>query len=205
MTGPLCALVPAKSFTQAKSRLAAAMSPAERQALAQHLLARTLEACLGCATIERIYLLTTEPTGPEWAARYGVRLLRDTGAANFATVIDHALDELAADGGGAVCYVASDLPEVTAESLGELVAEDGRVAVFAAAARDGGPNAFCMALPRRIQLAFGVDSAAGNAAKVLATGAGARTATIGPLALDLDVPADLEGLPARALLGTLSS
>ncbi|HRX90088.1 MAG TPA: 2-phospho-L-lactate guanylyltransferase [Steroidobacteraceae bacterium] len=203
--GTLYALVPAKRFVSAKSRLAEALSPAERQALAQTLLARALESCLGCAAFDRVYLLTSDSSGPEWAARYGVRWLPDGAATSFDAVVTAALDTLTADGAASVCYVASDLPQVDAESLSELVAGPAEASAFAPARRDGGTNAFYMPLPRRIEIAFGPGSAAAHVARMLATGLPARIAPIAALALDVDVPQDLEGLPTRAALGTLAS
>lgn len=207
-TGPaatLYALVPAKRFVSAKSRLSEALSPAERQALAQKLLARALESCLGCAAFDRVYLLTTDASGPEWAARYGVRWLQDSANTSFDAVVSAALDTLTSDGATAVCYVASDLPQVDTESLCELVAGPPEMTAFAPARRDGGTNAFYMPLPRRIEVAFGPGSAAAHVARMQAAGLPARIAPIAALALDVDVPQDLEGLPRRAALGTLVS
>jgi 2-phospho-L-lactate guanylyltransferase len=201
----MVALVPAKSFVAAKSRLGEALSPAERQALSQSVLARALESCLGCAAFDDIYLLTPDASGPDWAARYDVELLRDAPNATFDAAIDAALDTVAERGARAVCFVASDLPRVDTESLCQLVADQGEVAVFVAALRDGGTNAFCMPLPRRINLRFGADSALRHVERLAAAGVDARVAAIDALALDLDLPVDLAGLPNRAALGTLSS
>ena len=93
--------------------------------------------------------------------------------------------------------MAGDLPGVTSDAIGSLIAVaagarvDGRPLVAIVADRHGrGTNALLVSPPDAIGFAFGPGSRAAHRAAADAAGA-AVVEPDGPLALDLDLPEDL--------------
>ncbi|HLJ06172.1 MAG TPA: hypothetical protein VKT26_07865, partial [Acetobacteraceae bacterium] len=68
------AAVPVKEFTGAKQRLAALLSPAQREALAVAMLEDVLSA-LADAPLGGIMVNTVDPRATELARRYGARVV----------------------------------------------------------------------------------------------------------------------------------
>jgi 2-phospho-L-lactate guanylyltransferase len=193
----LWAVVPVKPLDQAKSRLAGALTPEERVALVQQLLERTLEVLRQVPAIAEIVVATSDPGVGTWARRAGNRVLREVGEPDLNDALAVATRSAQAHQVQVVLIVHADLPRVTPADLEAMVAlaAGGAPVVVVAPDRHGrGTNALLCAPPGLIEYRFGEDSFARHCAQAQAAGARLEICSTPGLALDLDVPEDLEVL-----------
>lgn len=190
------ALVPAKSLAAAKGRLASVLPPAGRAALAERMLAHVL-GVLAEAGIEERVVVSGDPPLIRLASRHG------------AVVFDPGTDEdLNAAAAAAIGFarsghdrpsllIAADLPWLSAEDVGALLAAKAPVVI--GEAKDGGTNALLLSAGVHLTFAFATASASARRHAVLAAEAGHRAELLHRwgLAQDIDTPADLERLCAE--------
>ena len=180
----MLAIVPFKGLDGAKTRLAGALSPAERSRLALEMLERVLGACAEASSIRRTLLVTPEPAA--WSGDLEVLVDSGTGHADAVTL---ALADARARDGALV--VMADCPLVDPSALDELVFAARPLALVPA--DDGGVNALALESVNGFSPRFGVPAEAMIAA---ARKAGIEPAIVADprLAFDVDRPADLERL-----------
>jgi 2-phospho-L-lactate/phosphoenolpyruvate guanylyltransferase len=191
MPAPLWIVVLIKDFRTAKSRLASAMEPEARRALAVETAARALHAALAvgpilavCGSTEAADLarslgatvvIESEPSGQNPAARLG-------------------LAEVSKRGAGAALLLSSDLPLVDAAGLRRMLDHaDGHSNVVVAAAATGrqGTNALFLRPIGDFDLHFGEASLPRFAQEAQRRGRTFILHEDPTLALDLDEPSDL--------------
>ena len=194
---PVWALVPAKSFTRAKSRLAGILGPDERAALARSMLEHVLSVLAASSEIDGVLVVTDGDDTAELARARGAVVVRDAANPPLGAIVDAALAELRARSVGTALVLMSDLPRLTVTDVGGLLARMGGLDVVAAPdLRGEGTNALALAPPDRLLTSFGVrDSFDRHVQR--AQGAGLRVGGLRSdgLAFDVDEPADLERLP----------
>lgn len=192
----LWAVVPVKPLDQAKSRLAGALGPHERAALVQQLLERTLDVLKQVSAIDETVVATSDPGVAAWARRAGYRVLREVGEPDLNDALAVATQSAQAHQIQAVLIVHADLPRVTAPDLEAMAAFAGAAPVVVVAPdRHGrGTNALLCAPPGLIEYRFGEGSFALHCAQARAVGARLEICSTPGLALDLDVPEDLDVL-----------
>jgi 2-phospho-L-lactate guanylyltransferase len=189
----IVAIVPVGALEGAKSRLGGTLDAEERRDLVTSLLSRTIAAALATPGITETLVVSPDPDILALGARLGARTLRQRSQGLNQGLAEGRDDALAA-GADAVAIVPIDLPLISPEALGALLAplDTGpRPLVVLAPDRHGrGTNALVVAPPEAIGFRFGGDSRAAHAA--CARESGARYLEIdGPLSLDLDTPEDL--------------
>lgn len=188
------ALVPVKARAAGKQRLARSLPEEARVMLVRVMLEHVLATLRHCPEIEEVVVLT--PDRDRLPA--DVRVLADQGAGMNAS-ITAALRVLEGDGVRRVAIVAADLPQLCPEDVAALVQGAHGEGVSLAPDQSGrGTNAACLALPARLEFHFGPGSFAQHLAAARSLGIEpARVARPG-LAFDIDEPADLNALRARA-------
>ena len=183
-------LIPLKRLDDAKSRLAAVLSGAERSTLMQELLEGVLAAAEE-ADLGPITVVSAEPSLPDGVARFDDRGLawNDALAAAMREVVTEPV----------AAVVSADLPRLTAEDIEALVAATPDRGLAIARALDGGTNAVSMRPPGVVMTHFGEpQSAAVHAQATAAAGLAARLIDVPGLAFDVDTPADLAALREAA-------
>lgn len=200
------ALVVAKALPRAKSRLSDALPASKREALAQLMLQRTLDAIEGATTIARTIVLTDGESVADIARRRGHDIVFDrpstsrsstsarSAGGHLGRVVDDGLAVAAARGARAAVVIVSDLPLVEACDVDEVGAALADHDVVVAPDHAGaGTNALGLRPVDRMQTCFG---RATSFADHLERAAGLRLYVVhNPrLALDLDRPADLSAL-----------
>src|SRR5215472_12666225 len=108
---PTWAIVPAKSLAKGKSRLRPLFDDDERAAFARRLLEHVLSVLARCA-VDGVLVATDGDDVARVAAIYGACVRRDQGEGSLATVVDHALADVAARGARAAIVLMADLPRV---------------------------------------------------------------------------------------------
>jgi 2-phospho-L-lactate guanylyltransferase len=198
----LAALVPAKSFGRAKSRLAAVLSEDERRRLARACFTGVLEALVKTDRFSRIAICTDGPEVESLARSMGCEVFRDPEApAPFSSIVDAGLVRLAESAERALVVMA-DLPEASAASFFPVVDAMSDV-VLVPDAEGLGTSALLVPLPAPFSTAFGNrDSAARHEALARRSGLSFSRVEVPTLARDVDGPLDLLG---REALFTRSS
>jgi 2-phospho-L-lactate guanylyltransferase len=187
------AIIPVGSLDGAKSRLGAVLDAEERLELTLRLARQTIEAAVGSPGITETLVVTPDDAVRRLAEELGARPLRQRdGGLNRG--IDAGRAEAIAAGAAAALILPIDLPEVSTDAIGAVLAtldRPGRPLVAIVPDRHGrGTNALLLAPPDAIDTCFGGDSRAAHAAA--AEAAGAEYVELGgPLRLDVDTPDDL--------------
>lgn len=188
------AVVPAKSFARAKSRLESALPPGARRALARALLERALAACAGCSALARTLVTTDGDDVAQLAVRYRASVVRDAGArpARLARIVDAALEHARARGATHAIVLMGDLPLVQPRDLAELVhALRTHPVVIVPDAQRRGTGALGLSLSEPPRTCFGnPDSFMRHVAMARALGAVPEVRVQPRLARDLDAPND---------------
>ncbi len=182
---PRCAVVvPIRSFTRAKGRLAGALDIDARRALVHDLAARALDAAAGHAVV----VVTSDPEVAEFAEHRSVAAIADPGS----------LDRAAAAGREwarthdceRVAILHADLPFVT--DVDALVAPGrGAVAILVPDHRGDGTPALSVPVDAPFVFAYGPGSFARHRAHAAAAGLEARVVHDAALGFDIDLPSDL--------------
>jgi 2-phospho-L-lactate/phosphoenolpyruvate guanylyltransferase len=183
-------LVPLKRLGRAKSRLAEALTAAERAALMVTLLERVV-AAVQEAGVDRITLVTSESLAHDGAATWhdGDLPWNEALARAIAEVVDEEL----------VAVISADLPFLQASDVTALIEATPVRGLAVGRAFDAGTNAVSMRPPGVLPTRFGEPgSAALHAASAGARGLECVTLDLPGLAFDVDTPADLERMNARA-------
>jgi 2-phospho-L-lactate guanylyltransferase len=204
------ALVPIRGLETAKTRLGEDLDPEERVELVTSLLRRTLLATRDARGITGTIVVTMDPDAAGIATELrAVGLVERAPGLNAA--IEAARSVAVARGATAVLVLPADLPSVSAAAIDDLLAaaaegsagdpgSPGGLAVAVPDRHGLGTNALLISPPGAIDPAFGESSRAAHAARA-AAGDVRWLELGGPLALDLDTPADL--LDAQAAIGSL--
>jgi 2-phospho-L-lactate/phosphoenolpyruvate guanylyltransferase len=183
-------LVPLKRLDRAKSRLAETLTAAERAELMLTLLERVVEAVRE-AGFHRITLVTSEPLAHDVASTWhdGDLPWNEALATAIAEVVD---EEIAA-------VISADLPFLQPIDVTTLIEATPARGLAVARAHDAGTNAVSMRPPGVLLTRFGEPaSSALHRASASGHGLACVTLDLPGLAFDVDTPADLARMNARA-------
>jgi 2-phospho-L-lactate/phosphoenolpyruvate guanylyltransferase len=135
-----------------------------------------------------------------WSLEAGLRVVPERGEPNLNRALQTATEAARAEGAQAVLIVHADLPRVTAGELQAMTGGmDGSPRVVVAPDRHGrGTNALLCAPPGLIEYRFGEGSFALHCTQAQAAGARLVVHSAPGLALDIDLPEDLDVLSAAS-------
>ena len=202
----LCAVVPVKATGEAKQRLAAVLSRAQRRELALAMLEDVLATLAAVSELAGMLVVTVDPAAASIAARYAARVLRDGAEQGHTVAVAAAARRVAAED-LAMLALPGDIPLVQPDDIRQIIfahrnaADRERRGFTIVPARDGrGSNAVLCAPAGAVPLAFGDDSFAPHLAAARARGIEPCVLRLPGIALDVDTPEDLALLmaaPAR--------
>lgn len=190
----IAAIVPVGTLEGAKTRLGETLDAEERQDLAERLLARTLGAALRVERLDDVLVISPDREVLQRAADLGARTLRQR-SVGLNDGLAEARSDVIAGGADAILVLPIDLAFVSRDALAEVLeplagAGTGPVVVLVTDRHGTGTNALALRPPDIIEFAFGSNSRAAH--REAAETAGAAYVEIeGPLAIDIDTPADL--------------
>ncbi len=189
----IVAIVPVGSLERAKSRLGAVLDAEERRDLVLRLAEATIRAAVGTPGVAETIVVTPDDEVRDLAIRSGARPMRQR-SRGLNDGLREARDDAIAGGADGVLILPIDLPRVSAEAIGDVLASATAhrpPLVAIVADRHGrGTNALLLVPPDVIDVHFGGDSHDAHASAAAA--AGARLVELdGPLAIDIDTPDDL--------------
>ncbi len=184
------ALLALKALDRGKTRLAAVLSPAQREALVRSMLARVIRALEASRQIAGIAIVTPE-TAPMAA---DALMLPDRG---------HGLNPALADGARAIAALGvdellvlhPDLPLLGAGEIDEFVTRSRCAGIgLAPDRRSSGTNAVFLRLPAELEFCFGRSSFERHLSAARRRGCEPAVVHLRGFAFDVDDPCDLEAL-----------
>jgi len=190
------AILPVKSFADAKQRLAESLGAGSRRALAQAMFTDVLGSLRRVSELDGIVVVTSDRAAEAAARADRLIVLADTAQAGQSEAALIGIRHALANGYERVLLVPCDTPLVEPGDLAGLIAAEDGVAIVPD--RHGtGTNALVLEPPDAIEPSFGPDSFARHVAAAEAARVPHRVERIAALALDVDTSADLAELAAE--------
>ncbi|HXW91583.1 MAG TPA: 2-phospho-L-lactate guanylyltransferase [Terriglobales bacterium] len=188
-------LLPVKSLSQAKQRLASVLSQPARTELAQAMLLDVFEALGKWVHRPAVSIVTGDAFALEWAHHFCFDIIVDSAHRSETEAIERATRICEARGVDNTLVIPGDIPLVQPwelEKVLEAAPREGTVLVPSADGR--GTNAAFREPPGLFPLRFGNDSFQPHLAAARATGKPCVVLSLAGLALDVDTPTDLRQL-----------
>jgi len=190
----LWAIVPVKPLGRGKSRLASVLSQEQRTDLNRQLLVHTVEILASMAEIEHVLVVSRDPEALALAREHGARTVQENGSPHLNLALARATVIARSHITRGVLVVPADLPLITTEDVRAMLdfAKDPPVVVVAPDHRQQGTNALLVCPPGLIEYDFGPGSFQRHCERAKLAGARLEICTLPSLALDVDLPEDLE-------------
>lgn len=188
------AIVPVKPLRRGKSRLSGVLSLEARTALNHYLLSNTLETLASVPEIEYSLVVSRDPEALTIAREYGARTVQEQGSPQLNIALTRATMVALSHSVSGVIIVPADLPLLTADDIREVVkrAIDPPVVVITPDRHHQGTNALLISPPGLIRYEYGPGSFQRHCEQTRKVGARLEICERGAVALDIDLPEDLE-------------
>jgi 2-phospho-L-lactate guanylyltransferase len=188
------AIVPVKPLQRGKSRLAGVLTQEERLDLNRRLLAHTMDTLTAIPDIEHVLVISRDQAALALAREYGARTVQEHGAPLLNIALTRATIVARTYATRGVLILPADLPLITPEDIQTLLARavDPPVVVISPDRRRQGTNALLVCPAGVIEYAFGPGSFQRHCTRARQAGAHLEICELPSLALDMDLPEDLE-------------
>ncbi|MDD5467636.1 MAG: 2-phospho-L-lactate guanylyltransferase [Anaerolineales bacterium] len=190
----LWAIVPVKPLRRGKSRLAGVLSEDERAELNSQMLVHTLDTLRAVPEIEHILVVSRDPKALALARDRGARTVQEDGSPHLNVALTRATVVVQNHVTRGVLVVPADLPLITVQDVAAIVAKgnDPPVVVVVPDRHKRGTNALLVCPLGLIEYEFGPDSFERHCQRALQAGARLEVCELPSVALDIDLPEDLE-------------
>jgi 2-phospho-L-lactate guanylyltransferase len=188
------AIVPVKPLQRGKSRLAGVLTQEERLDLNRRLLAHTMDTLTAIPEIEHVLVISRDQAALALAREYGARTVQEHGAPQLNIALTRATIVARTYATRGVLILPADLPLITPEDIQTLLsrAVDPPVVVISPDRRRQGTNALLVCPAGVIEYEFGPGSFQRHCTRARQAGAHLEICELPSLALDMDLPEDLE-------------
>lgn len=186
-------VLPFKSFSDGKSRLAPLLSGPQRRALNLRLLKRSLALARAVVGVERTVVVSRCAEVLSLVAEQGAWGLAEECGAGLNEAVAQALAWLQGRAGAEIIFLSCDLPLVRPADLHALVACSRAAPAGVALATDragSGTNALCLPPGASFRFFYGPASRRSHAEEAARRGLPCRVLHEAPLAFDIDTIAD---------------
>jgi len=190
----LWAIVPVKPLQRGKSRLSGVLDQDERTSLNRKLLSHTLETLESIKEIERVLVISRDPAALALAREYGAQTVQEKGTPHLNIALARATVIVKEYTTRGVLIVPADLPMITPEDVRSMLerAVDPPVVVVAPDRHRQGTNALLVCPVGFIEYDFGPDSFESHCKMAVQAGARLEIVDLPSIALDVDLPEDLD-------------
>jgi 2-phospho-L-lactate guanylyltransferase len=188
-------LVPVKTLSSAKQRLAAVLDQPARTALAQAMLHDVLTTLHGWKDHPPVALVTSDPYAIKLAEEYRFEIIPDPDNPGETGAIEMATRICVERGADNTLVIPADIPLILAWELEEILKHAPAAGSVLVPAADGrGTNAAFRRPANLFPLRFGNDSFKPHHAAAQATGKPCVVLKLPGIAVDVDNPSDLQQL-----------
>lgn len=192
------AILPIKTFAEAKRRLRPDLSGDDRRALVEAMFYDMLVALRRVPALEGIVVVSGDHSAQRIAGGYGAMVVEDDERGHNAAAgrgVRVALES----GAQRALLVPGDCPAADPRELEELLAHPAgeRSALIVPDRHGTGTNALLLRPPDALAPSFGPDSRRRHLANATAAGVAGEVVEVPSLALDVDTPDDLVALQQR--------
>jgi 2-phospho-L-lactate guanylyltransferase len=186
-------LVPVKAPSNAKQRLAAALSSEERIALIWAMLRDVGRALAGAKLVDRIVVVTNDPAVIQYTLEQSWEVLQEAKQISESHSVDWASSCLLKQGAAVVLRLPGDIPLLRAEDVDSLLSfELASRGALLVPSRDGsGTNALLRKPPDAFPSRFGPNSFRLHQQEASHAGVGVKVIQNPRIALDIDDTTDL--------------
>jgi 2-phospho-L-lactate guanylyltransferase len=186
-------LIAAKQLEFAKTRLAPAVPPDERRALAEAMFRDVLAASMGANAADHVAVVTSDAGLLAMARSAGALVIDEEFPRGLNAAVALATSALIEQGARTICTVLSDIPLTAAEDVDAVFAAmpAGRAAVLVPSRDFSGTNIICRSPADAVPTRFGRVSLVRHLDDCRTANVPARVLRLARPALDLDVIADL--------------
>ncbi len=190
----LWAIVPVKPLGRGKSRLAGILSHEQRADLNRHLLVHTVDTLTSIPEIEHVLVVSRDQEALALAREHGARTIQENGSSHLNLALTRATVIAKSYITRGVLIVPADLPLITIEDVRAMLdlAKPPPVVVVAPDHRQQGTNALLVCPTGLIEYEFGPGSFQRHCERAKLAGARLEICKLPSLALDVDLPEDLE-------------
>jgi 2-phospho-L-lactate guanylyltransferase len=191
-TPQIWAVVPVKSLSMAKQRLAPLLDAGERRRLARAMFEDVLAACVAASRLAGIVVVTADAEVAALATTSGALVVAEAQERGTNAAVEAGIGTLS-DVVSGVIVLPADVPHVSPAAIdaaARLCARE-RALVLVPASGDGGTNLFACTPPHLLRPSFGTGSFARHFALAARAGLEPLLPRLGQLDLDLDRPDDL--------------
>lgn len=190
----LWAIVPIKPLLQGKSRLSGVLTAQERNRLNVSLLEHTVRVLKGVVEIAEVLVISRDPDALRRAAGLGARTLREEEDSDLNQALRQSTRFVQAQHGRSVLIIPADLPllcQADVQAILSCAGEDPGVVIVPDRRREG-TNALLVQPAGQIDYAFGAGSLGLHCSAARQAGVSMQICDLPLVALDLDLPEDLE-------------
>ena len=189
----LWAIIPVKPLKNAKSRLSPVLLPDQRFELAQAMLRHVLSVTTTIQQVTGVLVISRDTKALAIAREMGAKTLQEGAMSNLNPALMRATMVVESWRADAVLILPADLPFINAEDIRGMIqlAVDRSIVIATDNDRDG-TNALLVRPPGAIEFEYGGGSFERHIRRAEAAGLQAFTYNSDRLALDIDLPDDLE-------------
>lgn len=190
----LWAIVPVKPLRRGKSRLAGVLTEEERLGLNSQLLTHTVDILGEIPEIEHVLVVSRDQAALSLARAHGARTVQEKGAPELNVALTRATIVAKRYATRGVLIIPSDLPMISKEDVYAMLdmVKDPPVVVVAPDRKKTGTNALLVCPVGLIEYDYGPNSFEHHCQRARESGARLEICELPSLALDMDVPEDLE-------------
>ena len=189
------AILPIKSFDDAKRRLGQGIDHALRRLLVEAMVADVLIALRRARSVTATVAVSSDEAAQRIAGAYGASLLYDDGGGHNGAALK-GIRHAVAHGFERALLVPGDCPAVDPNELDALLGRDvsGRTALVVPDRHGTGTNALVLEPPDALEPSFGPGSRERHLERAAGADLRCELVEVPTLALDVDTPEDLEAL-----------
>ncbi len=190
----LWVIIPVKPFVRAKSRLSAALTPAERSELAERLLRHVLGVVRQTPQVAGTLVISRDSKVLAIARDFGANTVAESGTPELNSALMRATQVVSIWRADAVLVLPADLPLISPEDIAAMIelARSSQTVVIATDANQDGTNALLIRPPGLIPYAYGEGSYERHTRLAQDARATVKLYQSDRLALDIDLPEDLQ-------------
>jgi 2-phospho-L-lactate guanylyltransferase len=195
---PALAILPIKSFEEAKRRLRHHLGPGERHALAEAMFADVLIALRRSSAVQGVIVVSADHVAQQIAAGYGASVVEDLNRGHNPAA-SLGINAAVRTGAERVLLVPGDCPALDPIELNGLIERPAppRSVLIVPDRHGTGTNALLLTPPDALAPSFGPDSRKRHHDEAAAANLEVEVVEVSSLALDVDTPEDLDALQDR--------